>query len=45
MQHYIRKHGVNPVDAIAPKLTKFWGNQETKALEIPLFLKVGLIKK
>lgn len=45
VQHYIRKHGVNPVDAIAPKLTQFWKNQEVKALEIPLFVKIGMIRK
>ncbi len=45
VQHYIRKNGVNPVDAIAQTLAPFWENQTTKALEIPLFLKVGRINK
>lgn len=45
VQHYIRKNGKNPVDALAPLLEQFWQGKETKALEIPLFVKVGLINK
>lgn len=45
VQHYIRKHGTNPVDALATKLAPYWKDNETKALEIPLFFRAGVVRK
>ncbi|MBK9732572.1 MAG: class I SAM-dependent methyltransferase [Chitinophagaceae bacterium] len=41
VQHYIRKHGNNPVIELRMQLEKIWPEQEKKQVHFPVILRVG----
>jgi SAM-dependent methyltransferase len=44
-QRYFQQHGTRATDAIAPELTRMWGDPETRrALRCPLFVRAGRIE-
>lgn len=45
VQHFIRKNQHSPLDLIEKDLELAWKNNEPKNFEIPLFLRVGRVRK
>jgi hypothetical protein len=44
-QKYIKTNKINPVDAIAEQLKKYWRVDETKTVRFPVFVKLGIVNK
>lgn len=42
VEHYIRKKNCNPVEELEKKLQEYWPAAETKLIEFPLFMRVGI---
>lgn len=43
VKHYIKEHGINPVDQLSSRLKKSWGKSETVPVNFPLFARIGKI--
>lgn len=43
VQHFLKAHGYNPVDALANTLPSIWPEAEARAFYFPLFMRVGRI--
>ncbi len=42
-QGYIKQHGKNPLELIAPDLKAAWGDREKRTLRWPIYLKLGQV--
>lgn len=45
VKHFIKANGYNPVDSLQLKIEKCWGQEETREIRFPLFLRVGKIMR
>ena len=43
LKHYIKEHGVNPLDGIQSKLSKLWTGESSKKVRFPLLLRAGRV--
>ncbi|MES2772991.1 MAG: class I SAM-dependent methyltransferase [Bacteroidota bacterium] len=41
VQHYIKKHGRNPLDEVESQLLSAWNDHSTKLVRFPLLLRIG----
>ncbi len=45
VQGYLKANGANPVEDLRPRLEALWPGDETRAVQFPLFLRVGRVEK
>jgi len=41
VQHYIKRNGADPLDALLPRLAAVWTDNEEKEVSFPLFVRMG----